>query len=362
MRMGAGWRGGRGLNRRFDCCVSLGWFCGTASSMGKCGLRSHAGPFDWYLSDFEPVLKMIETDFSDFMKKENLVVDNTDHTVFLDVKYGFRCNHDIHDDFETEYPSIYQKYMRRAARFLCDTEQPTCFIRAVRSVEELQFIEGNEDYILRTIKKRNPENEIVFLLLKDMKGLSENCIFPWFRLGIENYIGFSYEMRMMFESSKLLSEFCARDILSEEVKERNKKFDRDHLHISDKIGIFIERINRRECNIDQVLKAYWKDFEQGIYLWGAGECGKTILRYVLSQGIEVKGVIDNNPDKIGTLFENVPVDGFSIITENDACIWITIGSPSMEKKVKEQISERISSSNIVGMTDLVMHPLIVELL
>ena len=97
-------------------------------------------------------------------------------------------------------------------------------------------------------------------------------------------------------------------------------------------------------------------------MWGAGECGKTILRYVLSQGIEVKGVIDNNPDKIGTLFENVPVDGFSIITENDACIWITIGSPSMEKKVKEQISERISSSNIVGMTDLVMHPLIVELL
>lgn len=87
MRMGAGWRGGRGLNRRFDCCVSLGWFCGTASSMGKCGLRSHAGPFDWYLSDFEPVLKMIETDFSDFMKKENLVVDNTDHTVFLDMKY-----------------------------------------------------------------------------------------------------------------------------------------------------------------------------------------------------------------------------------------------------------------------------------
>jgi len=71
--------------------------------MARYGLRNHSGPFDWYFSDFDSILNLIETDFSDFMVKENLIVNSSNHKIFRDKKYGFVCQHDIDSDFETEY-------------------------------------------------------------------------------------------------------------------------------------------------------------------------------------------------------------------------------------------------------------------
>lgn len=31
---------------QYDNCISLGWFCGTASSLSKLGLRNFSEPFD----------------------------------------------------------------------------------------------------------------------------------------------------------------------------------------------------------------------------------------------------------------------------------------------------------------------------
>lgn len=36
---------------QYDNCISLGSMCGTASSLSMLGLRNHAGPFDWCISD-----------------------------------------------------------------------------------------------------------------------------------------------------------------------------------------------------------------------------------------------------------------------------------------------------------------------
>ena len=59
----------RQTDRQYKNCISLGWFCGTASALSKLGLRSHSGPFDWYFSKYSAVLDQIENDFIDFMKK-----------------------------------------------------------------------------------------------------------------------------------------------------------------------------------------------------------------------------------------------------------------------------------------------------
>lgn len=88
-------------DRPYSNCISLGWFCGTAGSMAKLGLRSHSGPFDWYYSDYWAVLKQMENDFSDFMMKENLKMMKEGN--FCDLKYGFRYLHDIKYDLETIY-------------------------------------------------------------------------------------------------------------------------------------------------------------------------------------------------------------------------------------------------------------------
>ncbi|MCM1024839.1 MAG: papain-like cysteine peptidase [Roseburia sp.] len=82
--------------------------------MSKLGLRNFSGPFDWFLSDFDSVINQIDKEFIDFMKKENLEIIDNNPKAFRNIKYNFYCNHDIKENFETEYIDIYNKYIRRA--------------------------------------------------------------------------------------------------------------------------------------------------------------------------------------------------------------------------------------------------------
>lgn len=220
----------------YDNCISLGWFCGTASSMEKYGLRSHSGPFDWYFSDFDSVLKVIETDFSDFMKRENLWFDDSNCRVFYDTKYGFHCSHDVAHNFEEEYPLIYQKYMRRAEQFKEDIKSPTCFIRTVKDESEISFIEKNRNYIYEVLRKENTDNNIIFLLNKNLRNMSDD--FLWFRLNIEEYIGKTYQMRYMFSTSRDFEKYC-QNILSPEDIKHNIKFDKKHLKMGARMSILL---------------------------------------------------------------------------------------------------------------------------
>lgn len=351
------------LEKKYENCISLGWFCGTASSMEQYGLRSHSGPFDWYFSDFESVLKMIETDFSDFMKKENLVVDQDNSKVFHDIKYGFCCNHDISGDFETEYPQIYRKYMRRVERFLCDVHKPTCFIRAVRSEEEIQYIEENQNYIHRVIKNGNSGNEIVFLLLKDMRELSSNSNFLWFRLGVTEYIGKPYEMRTMFESSDSFSKFCRENILSDEVIKRNIEFDREHSYINYRYTILVNKLIEESCDIIPVLKEYYLDLEEsGVYLWGMGTYGVPMVQYLLKNRINVNGIIDNDTDKIGTFCYNIPVIAFSEVVQDSPNIFISVRSEQSVDEIMRQIATRYPNIKVYKIADLLKHPMVLNML
>ena len=51
----------------FKNFISLGYYCGTAASMSKLGIRNSSGPFDWYTSELIGVLECLENDFSDFL-------------------------------------------------------------------------------------------------------------------------------------------------------------------------------------------------------------------------------------------------------------------------------------------------------
>ena len=246
-----------GCSKKYDNCISLGWFCGTASSMSRYGLRSHSGPFDWYHSNFDSVLKIMETDFQDFMKKENLLIDNEDHRIFYDIKYGFRFNHDVQNDFETEYLIIYQKYMRRAEYFMVSVQQPTCFIRTVRSEEEVKFIEKNRDYIYKVIKRNNSNNEIIFLILRNMRDLPDSYI--WFRLNIERYVGRHYEMRHMFDSSEDFSKYCKKYILSDKHIKRNLEYD----IVCYRDLEYIHRIGEAYFDMGSIFKEFYPDIDEG---------------------------------------------------------------------------------------------------
>lgn len=208
--------------KKYINCVSLGWFCGTASSLSKLGLRSWSGPFDWYYSHFESVLDCINTDFSDFMKAENLYESEEDEKIFLCKRYGFRCNHDIQNTFSVEIEGICQKYLRRARRFIEETKQPTLFFRTVRDMEEIDYIVNNIDYILSVIKKNNSSNDICFVLLEDLPDLPNSL--KWFKLPAKKFIGKILEMRNLFELSPELKKYALSALDNEQII-TNIKYD-----------------------------------------------------------------------------------------------------------------------------------------
>ena len=52
--------------------------------MRMTGIRSFSSPFDWIYSDFPAVLKHIDDNFSDFLVKQNMVIDTMNPKRFKD--------------------------------------------------------------------------------------------------------------------------------------------------------------------------------------------------------------------------------------------------------------------------------------
>lgn len=207
----------------FDNFISLGWFCGTAASMKKYGLRSFSGPFDWYFNDFYGVLSCIENRFEDFLLKDNLQ-ETENPKSFLDTKYGFVFNHEIKRSLEEDYEIIKDKYNRRIIYFEKRIKERTCFIRTVRNPKELEYIEKNNDYISSIIKRDNIENEIVYLSLKSFNipsGLqkAENI----YLLNDDKYRGGREELDKLFDSVPEFLQWCEQHS-DKQMRRKNQDF------------------------------------------------------------------------------------------------------------------------------------------
>lgn len=325
---------GIALTDRFFSCISLGWFCGTASAMEKHGLRSFSGPFDWYFSDYPSVLKVIETDFKDFMSKENLEIMKDDPKVFIDKKYGFLCNHDIKEDFEREYPDIAMKYERRVEKFREAVKESTCFFRAIRSVEEVKFINENRDYIDRVIKSLNPSNVVVYLYLTNMQAPEKEISFPH---NIERYIGKPYEMLTMFDASKDLISYCD-SLLETDVKSTNLAFFRQTIRQNHKASVLLNYGGFEELLI-QVVN------DKPFYIWGAGKYGNEIADKLSDGDIPLLGFIDNSESLKGTKVKGYRVFGFDEV-KDARNIFISVASAERCEDIIRQIHSRDSKIKV----------------
>lgn len=200
----------------FEHFISLGWTCATAASLAKNGFRDCSGPFDWYYSKLDGVLHLIDTDFSDFMVKENLEILPENAEQFMDKKNHLHFTHEVDMDFETEYINIYKKYMRRIERFRINIQKPTCFVRTVQNENEMQYIAENEDYIKRVIIRSNEQNQIVFLIPQWIK--EQKISFPCFVLNIDEYRGYRREyLRDMLDDHDDFIQFLQSNISKEHI-------------------------------------------------------------------------------------------------------------------------------------------------
>lgn len=337
------------FNRQYINCVSLGWYCGTASSLSKIGLRSRSGPFDWYFSHYWAVLKQIETNFQDFMNWNNLELykEDTSGRTFIDKKYGFQCNHDIDKDFYSEWESIHQKYLRRAEVFSEMITRPTVFFRCIRDQEEIIYINDNWEYAQDLLKTYNQNNQLVYIYRDGLIGLTNKV--QSFSLGFDQYIGKTYEMRHMFDKSSDLLDFCS-SLLSTDTIKRNIQFDRTLNLQKDNIASINKCIELKLNGIDCILlESLGASYNSGIYIWGSGTYGIPLALYLKERNVKITGIIDNNLTE--KTIAGLNICSFDSVKDG-ARIFIAVSNEKSNKEILDQISSSHHSTVAIRYQDL----------
>ncbi len=210
--------------------ISLGQACHVAASMKQYGLRSESNPFDWLVTESFPwVIHYMKNEFEDFLCRENLVsCEDGNELHFKDKKSGFVFLHENMFWGGADYNSIYQKYKKKAEKFIISSGQGVCYLRCVESWNELQWILNNEDYVQQVVKAKSKTNDIVFLLNAALKA-PEDTGFMMFHMPGEYGGDTKYHLEGWFDTGKDFLEFVARNYSFEKAL-KNIAFDRLEQH------------------------------------------------------------------------------------------------------------------------------------
>jgi hypothetical protein len=288
----------------FSSFVSLGAACPTASSMSKYGLRSYSAPFDWLItSNFQWVLHYMMNDFSDFLQKNNLEIHDNNPRQFREKNSGFIFIHDKDYSFVDNYDELKKKYQNRIQIFLTRTKNPTCFLRSLNNEDELNYILENSQYINDVVKKGNLQNEIVFLVKKELE--VQSLPFRYFKMH-EAWDGQSRELlRGYFDKADDLLEFCAQNFDALTIM-RNLAFDEQKER-----GVRTALRSR----YNTLLKLLEADFNtislaENIIIYGAGNIGKYFYKKI-HKNCTVKYFIDKSKNE--ETIDDIPIVSLSEI-------------------------------------------------
>ena len=118
----------------YDAIVNLGGDCQPQYQMKTNKLRPCALPFDYLITPFDSLYKILEERFEGFLKPENFMLKVNGKEKWVEDKaYGTRLIHDfpLNEKFLDEYEKVRSKYQRRIDRFLniLDKSKKVLFIR-----------------------------------------------------------------------------------------------------------------------------------------------------------------------------------------------------------------------------------------
>lgn len=282
----------------FEYYVSLGNSCKVASSMSKYGLRSYSGVFDWLVtSSFKWVLYYMETDFESFLMYKNLERYGNDVHHFRDKESGFIFMHD-EERFESEYVKLKEKYDRRIKNLLVKTKNKTCYIRAIQSEEELEYICKNSSYINNVIHKNNPKNDIIFLGNSNLTFDSE-FKFRYYKMSEVENPGIRFNLRSYFDNSEEFLAFCGKNFSSVKLM-KNLAFDAE----KEKYDQFL-----RERRFKTLITLLDYDFSNHLFsdktiIYGAGIIGRELYKKI-KHLTRVIYFVDNK--KYGQEYEGIKI-------------------------------------------------------
>lgn len=151
------------LPQPYDAIINLGDNCQIAYQMRLQGLRNESLPFDWIITPFEALQKILKDSFEHFLKKENLIFIHTHNEKhILDTYYGIKFLHDfkLEENFLKDYDTVQQTYSRRIARFfrILKESRHALFIRKKITKEQalalrtlLQTLCPNNDFLILAV-------------------------------------------------------------------------------------------------------------------------------------------------------------------------------------------------------------------
>ncbi len=116
--------------------ISLGCNCAGALSLEIFKISEAFFPFDWCISPIKAIHRAIESNFKDYLKRENLKLTGKSHGRCIGVEdqlYGIRFIHDFKKDLEplSDYQAVQAKMLRRIDRFnaALNSGKPIYFFR-----------------------------------------------------------------------------------------------------------------------------------------------------------------------------------------------------------------------------------------
>ncbi|MBP3314127.1 MAG: hypothetical protein J6K84_05695 [Oscillospiraceae bacterium] len=156
--------------KKYHSVVSLGFNCYVAKDLERMGIREQSYPFDWVISNFSDVIRLIDNHFRDALISNNVQQDAEHENCYHDTGTGLDHYHDFfpqRGSVERQLEQVQKKYQRRYARFYRMGEKPTLYIRFIRNVQDYQWIESHFQEIEATIHKGNPLSTVWYVVLED---------------------------------------------------------------------------------------------------------------------------------------------------------------------------------------------------
>ncbi len=254
--------------------ISLGYYCGPAASMEVHGLRTTSGPFDWYVSDYQGVIKTIEEKFEHFLEFDNLVQRSEGKHYFYDTKYGFLFNHEIGigDKEDLRFQVIKEKYNKRIHKFFDMLKSPCCLIRAVKDEKEIEYINKHHKNIEKMFKAYNEANIVIYLIPKNI--LTTRVEFPFYK--VEQCILHPNESSRLFNQNGDLLRFLLENIEPEERIKNLKFFFQRQLRVAEgRYAVAIQLLNGLVDGVD-----FSEKIRSNVLIYGCGAIGKTVYKEI----------------------------------------------------------------------------------
>lgn len=196
------------------------------------------------------------------------------------------------------YDELCLKYKKRIDRFFAETKKRTCFLRSCANSEEIIYISKNHHYIDRVIKKQNSQNEVVFLIRKELY-IEETIPFRYYVMP-DKYSNGVF-LKHYFDDANPFLDFCVHHYdtasMIKNIAFDSKKGEQEALI--------------RERRYKTLLKLFeWDckdiDIPKDIIIYGAGNIGVAFYQKIKGKS-NVQCFIDRQ--KVGKMIEYIPVMG-----------------------------------------------------